>query len=64
VNGEPRVYIALQGDEGELVVNGSLDLLERFVMTLFGGRDKPKRAATTLAEDDGTLQRDDRVNES
>lgn len=52
MTGEPFVYIALQDDGGQLVIDGPLSLLDRLVTTLTRqpkGRDAVKTELTTDA---------------
>lgn len=45
---DPRVYIAVEGDGGQLVIDGPLSLLERFIRTL-----QPEAARAVEVQEDG-----------
>jgi len=50
VTGKPKVYIALEGEEGQLVVNGPLSLLDRLVTTLAAQKTELSAKQTPTTE--------------
>ncbi len=47
---EPKVYIALEDEGGQLIVDGPLKLLDRLVTTLTGQRRQPAPVAAPEPE--------------
>lgn len=50
MNGEPKVYIAVEDESGQLIVRGPLELLERLLTTLAGQRSPSKAEPELTAE--------------
>lgn len=50
MTGDPKVYIAMEDDGGQLVVKGPLSLLDRLVTTLTAQKAQPKIEPAPAAE--------------